>query len=348
MGDEWVVVGGKGKPRKSRGAAAAAATNAGAPPPAASTPPAQPLPPNSLPEPPPLLPGWEGGRSSSGPATSSGGAGRPSRRPRAARTPEERLENLAAAVADCAREVAASPMFAHLRAAMAAAEAGAAPDAADGGSSSQNGCQQQPLQPQQQQQPCPPRSEQPQPPPPWRWGGVRELVVYGLGCIEDSRTSRYQLALVLALSGLLPGLSSPPQLFDPAFSELDAALLARLGLRLIARDEGGARRVEGDTLFYLPHCEAALCENLLAANWDPSRLPRVAILGNSFASYWERWNGSASRPGGTRPERLLRLVEAGAVTELPVPDGSFHVASAFNDSSLHTFPPAACARVFGP
>jgi hypothetical protein len=27
-----------------------------------------------------------------------------------------------------------------------------------------------------------------------------------------------------------------------------------------------------------------------------------------------------------------------------VPDGGFHVASAFNDSSLHTFPPAACAR----
>jgi hypothetical protein len=30
-----------------------------------------------------------------------------------------------------------------------------------------------------------------------------------------------------------------------------------------------------------------------------------------------------------------------------VPDGGFHVASAFNDSSLHVFPAAACAAFFG-
>jgi hypothetical protein len=45
---------------------------------------------------------------------------------------------------------------------------------------------------------------------------VRQLVVYGLGSMEGSATSRYQLALVLLLmQQLLPQLAAPPILFDP-------------------------------------------------------------------------------------------------------------------------------------
>lgn len=301
---EWIVVGAKGKPRKKQRTAhgAVAAGGCGA---------QQQQQHDRRPEPPlpqpcdaaaaaAKLPGWEAPAIlSSPPATARRG------RARAARTPEERLCNLAAAVAACAREVAAAPVFASLRAAMAAAEARC------GG---------------------------------WRWAEVRRLVVYGVGCIEDSRVSRYQLALALLLKDLLPGLAAPPELYDPAFSELDRALLARLGLELIAKDEQGARAVEEPTLFFLPHLEAALCDNLLRANWSPERLPRVALLGNSFATYWERWSApSGHKPTGRRPDHLLRLVEARAAVEVPVPDGGFHVASAFNDSSLHVFAREACA-----
>ncbi len=62
----------------------------------------------------------------------------------------------------------------------------------------------------------------------------------------------------------------------------------------------------------------------------------LVILGNSFQSYHDRWSTPGAR--GNRPERLLQLVEAGVVVELPVSDHGFHVASAFNDMSLHVFP----------
>ncbi|KAI8471053.1 MAG: hypothetical protein J3K34DRAFT_458516 [Monoraphidium minutum] len=322
MSDEWVVIGGKGKPRKPRSAAAAAG---GQPPPAGTAAggpavtPAVVVPPLPPPPPPPAaLPGWGGGGVDAG--CSAGewrGVGGGRRRARAARTPEERTQELAAAVEECRREVAATPMFGHLRAAMAAAEVQCS--AVEGGGGGGGGG--------------------------WSWGRVRQMVVYGLGCIEDSRVSRYQLALALLLRDLLPGLAAPPQLFDPAFSEADAALIARLGLALIPENEGGARSAAEPTLFYLPHCEAALCDTLLGANWSAAALPNVAILGNSFSTYRERWAAPGAKPGGTRPGRLLRLAEAGAVLELPVPDGAFHVASAFNDSSLHVFPPPACAKM---
>lgn len=94
----------------------------------------------------------------------------------------------------------------------------------------------------------------------------------------------------------------------------------------------------------LPLLQGVLCDNLLAANWSPQDLTRLAILGNSFSTYQERWSGPPNmRPKTVRPGRLLQLLEAGAVLELPVPDHKYHVASAFNDMSLHTFVAAAVA-----
>jgi hypothetical protein len=84
---------------------------------------------------------------------------------------------------------------------------------------------------------------------------------------------RAQLALILALRDMLPGLASPPQLYDPAFTPTDAALLAALGLALIPVDERGARAAEGPTLFYLPHCEAR-------RGRAPARAPGAGERGN--------------------------------------------------------------------
>lgn len=61
---------------------------------------------------------------------------------------------------------------------------------------------------------------------------------------------------MLLLQELLPGLQQPPQLFDPAFTPLDAQLLQHMGLEVIAVNEEGRRSIGGQiTLFYLPHCE---------------------------------------------------------------------------------------------
>jgi hypothetical protein len=56
-----------------------------------------------------------------------------------------------------------------------------------------------------------------------------------------------------------------------------------------------------------------LCDNLLAANWSAEALRRLAILGNSFDTYQQRWSGpSSGRPSTRRPDKLLALVEHGA------------------------------------
>jgi hypothetical protein len=43
------------------------------------------------------------------------------------------------------------------------------------------------------------------------------------------------------------------------------------------------------TFFYLPHCELDLTERLLACNVAAGTLCNVAVLGNSFDLYRERW-----------------------------------------------------------
>ncbi len=63
----------------------------------------------------------------------------------------------------------------------------------------------------------------------WRWSEVVEMVIYGLGSMEDQRGPRYQLAFALLLAGHLPGLQGPVQVYDPRFTELD---------RMLLRDQG--------------------------------------------------------------------------------------------------------------
>lgn len=67
--------------------------------------------------------------------------------------------------------------------------------------------------------------------------------------------------MVLLLRELLPGLQGPPQLYDPALSDVDRLLLLpQLGLSVISSNEEGRRCVEGrPTLFFLPHCEVGVC-----------------------------------------------------------------------------------------
>jgi hypothetical protein len=116
-------------------------------------------------------------------------------------------------------------------------------------------------------------------------------------------------------------------------------------VRRLEDNAGGARVAGGPAFYYLPHCEGALCDALLAAHWGVAPLSALAILGNSFSSYAERWalgpGGPARRAGLAPPARLLQLVAAGAVRELPVRDAGFHIASAFNDMALHVFPAGA-------
>ena len=54
-------------------------------------------------------------------------------------------------------------------------------------------------------------------------------VTKAAGCL-----SRYQLAFALLLTELLPGLTAPLDTFDPAFDDVDRALLSNLGVTVRA------------------------------------------------------------------------------------------------------------------
>jgi hypothetical protein len=68
-----------------------------------------------------------------------------------------------------------------------------------------------------------------------------------------------QLALALLLArDLLPGLTHPPELYDPCFDPVDVTLLQeRLGFKVLEVDEQCGRRVDAPTFFYLPHVEVS-------------------------------------------------------------------------------------------
>lgn len=167
------------------------------------------------------------------------------------RTQEQYLEVLAAATEECKQEVAGSAVFSRLRAALDAClgreparHAGVAggddDDELPGTSGAALG----------------PGSLRSSPSTAGGgYAGILQLVIYGLGSLQHSRVSRYQAALGLLLADMLPALSRPPQAYDPAFTELDVALLTRLGVDVIAHNEEGRRRISEPTLFFLPHCE---------------------------------------------------------------------------------------------
>ena len=59
-------------------------------------------------------------------------------------------------------------------------------------------------------------------------------------------------------------------------------------MQVLTKNEQGKHVATSPTLFYLPHCDGGLCGNLLRAN--AGSLGSVAILGNSFRSYYDQWS----------------------------------------------------------
>ena len=50
--------------------------------------------------------------------------------------------------------------------------------------------------------------------------------------------------------------------------------------QVLDTDEAAFKVVSRPTLFYLPHCPASMSHNLVAANWLPATLPRLALMGS--------------------------------------------------------------------
>lgn len=177
----------------------------------------------------------------------------------------------------------------------------------------------------------------------WTWApaphGVHSLVVYGLGSPIKSSVSCSQLALAELLMrehGLAAvAAAGGAWTYDPVLGAGDRDILQRRGLSVLSTDEAGARAVAHPTLFYMPHCEAVLYDNLLASNWSPTALPRLAILGNSFKTYAERWEFKPADAAG-RPKHVLAVLSY--CMEVPLGDTGAALVHGFNDTSLLLFP----------
>ncbi|GAB1597987.1 SRR1-like protein [Argonauta hians] len=160
-----------------------------------------------------------------------------------------------------------------------------------------------------------------------------ELVTYGIGNFAECKIAQYQLALMMVIFDLLKLTSYQCYTYDPVWSDVEKSVIQSIGSSLISKNEEGKRRCECNkvTLFLMPHCGTALYNNLLWANWGPSHLTNLIIVGNSFHNIIQR-----------HPDRVLQEKAAyihrifPAIDEVMLPN-TFVYSDIFNDTAIHCF-----------
>lgn len=143
------------------------------------------------------------------------------------------------------------------------------------------------------------------------WAECRELiqqippdiVCLGLGSPASSVNARAQLAFLLALcdafgivcycSAISHEFSIVPQdhkqvsLHDPVFTDADMALLTELSFQ-VSPLRHIQPAISSPTLFFMPHCDLELYEQVLAANWSGETLRQMLFISNNFADYMDQ------------------------------------------------------------
>ncbi|XP_071731659.1 protein SENSITIVITY TO RED LIGHT REDUCED 1-like [Rutidosis leptorrhynchoides] len=111
-----------------------------------------------------------------------------------------------------------------------------------------------------------------------------EMVIYGIGSIESFESPRLQLSLATLMKRKFDWIGEI-EVFDPIISLTEKKVLEELGCCVLAVNEQGRRQAVGPTLFFMPHCEAELYDNMLKANWRYENLKQIILFGNSFEKY---------------------------------------------------------------
>ncbi|POM67626.1 Protein Kinase [Phytophthora palmivora] len=180
-----------------------------------------------------------------------------------------------------------------------------------------------------------------------------KLVGYGLGSFCASSNAVHQLGFLVALREALDEgqmavetnadeksdtIQHIAEIFDPAMNKSDAAIAKHFQLTVIQENEHGRRRVESNTVFFMPHCGKTLYQNVVASNWGPE-IKSLVIIGNSFSAYGDRVLASQER------QELLLVNVLPYLKEVPLPcgvskthDDFTRYEAAFNDLSVHIFP----------
>lgn len=111
-----------------------------------------------------------------------------------------------------------------------------------------------------------------------------QMVIYGIGSIESYEPPRLQLSLAILMKRKFMWIGDV-EVFDPVISSTESKVLSALGCSVLSYNEQGRRQASKPTLFFMPHCEAELYDNLLQANWGFNMLNQIVLFGNSFEAY---------------------------------------------------------------
>ncbi|XP_057792561.1 protein SENSITIVITY TO RED LIGHT REDUCED 1 [Salvia miltiorrhiza] len=165
-----------------------------------------------------------------------------------------------------------------------------------------------------------------------------QMVIYGIGSIESFEPPRLQLSLAILLKRSFDWIGGI-ELFDPIISLTESKVLASLGCSVLSVNEQGRRQALKPTLFFMPHCEAELYDNLLEVNWEVDRLNRLVIFGNSFGAYEQ--HASLCKSSAVSSSRKRVLAVRSFAEELRVDTFSDDSFRAFHGTSWHFFGPSA-------
>lgn len=146
---------------------------------------------------------------------------------------------------------------------------------------------------------------------------VERLICLCLGSLHDY-ASIYQLALVCLLSEKLSIGLQHCFFFDPCHTAEERSTLENLGFSLLQETTESTTRIDQMSLFYIPHGDYIITENIVRWNW--SSLHKVAILGNNL-SWVCAPEGSANGQCGVSKNRAPNVQQVlSQIYETDLPD----------------------------
>lgn len=163
------------------------------------------------------------------------------------------------------------------------------------------------------------------------------IVCYGLGNLTIKRC-RIQLALLCLIAESFSSIKTVWS-YDPSHTVQDEIFLQDCGISIISENEQG-RRVIRDSeyriLFFMPHCDRWLYNNVIDYQTQQQNLANITILGNSFIEYTRRF----PQEKDSIYESLRILNERKVPISITGEDSEFDphaMFEAFNDLRLMTF-----------
>ncbi|XP_051123022.1 protein SENSITIVITY TO RED LIGHT REDUCED 1 isoform X2 [Andrographis paniculata] len=168
------------------------------------------------------------------------------------------------------------------------------------------------------------------------------MVIYGLGSIERCEHSRIQLSLAMLLKKKFNWIGEI-EVFDPKISLTELKVLTSLGCTVLTVNEQARRQVLKPTMFFMPHCDAYLYDNLLEANWRVDQLKNLILLGNSFLHYEQHVVLFRNQETPSDRKHIIAAVRFANEVRIETSNDEFY--GAFSSSCWHFFNPSSEAEL---